>query len=154
MPTYTCQRLPPRHRRLLQQFYQDNNSRMRPSAEAALWVAREGPIIGALCLTALPEGNWLTSLFVAPAQRQRGVAAGLVNAALAGTAGPTWLFCAPGLAAFYAGLGFVPATALPAALASRLSRYQRSKTLIALQRASSAPVSTQPELAKLPISAG
>lgn len=107
---------------------------MRPSGEATLWVAREREIIAGLCLTPMAGGAWLTSLFVAPLARGKGVAAALIEAALGDSPGPVWLFCEPGLSAFYGRHGFEPVEALPEALASRLQRYRRSKPLIAMRR--------------------
>ncbi|MDZ5602104.1 GNAT family N-acetyltransferase [Pseudomonas sp. RP23018S] len=134
MPDYHCHALPAAQRRLLQLFYRQYHSRMKPSGEAALWVARRDAIIGGMCLTPIDQGHWLTSLFVAPAERGQGVAAALIEAALASVHGPVWLFCEPALAEFYEQLGFSMAAALPQALGSRLQRYQRSKALVALQR--------------------
>jgi len=107
---------------------------MKPSGEAAMWVARRHEIIGGLCLTPVAQGQWLTSLLVAPAERGRGTGQALIEAALTNVHGPAWLFCEPALVGFYERSGFSMATALPEALASRLQRYQRSKALVALQR--------------------
>ncbi|MCX2887186.1 MULTISPECIES: GNAT family N-acetyltransferase [Pseudomonas] len=107
---------------------------MRAASDADLWVTRGPGIIAGLSLSKVGEGFWLTGLFVAPQRRSQGVAGRLVEAALAQTDGPTWLFCHPDLAPFYQHLGFALAQQLPEALASRLQRYQRSKRLVALQR--------------------
>jgi hypothetical protein len=66
----------------------------------------------------------------------------LIEAALAGHSGPTWLFCHPDLAAYYQRLGFSITAQLPEALASRLQRYQRSKSLLAMVRAQSSLASS------------
>jgi GNAT superfamily N-acetyltransferase len=107
---------------------------MRARGEAQLWVARTSEIVGALCLTPVAGGHWLTGLFVAPTERGRGVAASLVAAALSATNGDVWLFCEPELGGFYQRLGFAEATELPTALAERLARYRQSKQLIAFVR--------------------
>lgn len=129
-------------RRLLDHFYRQHGSRMRASAEGQLWVARAQAMVGALNLTPVAEGHWLTGLFVAPQWRGQGVAAGLVSAALANSTGPTWLFCHPELQSFYARQAFTTASALPVELASRLARYQRSKTLVAMVCAQSSATSS------------
>ncbi|WP_313739456.1 GNAT family N-acetyltransferase [Pseudomonas sp.] len=134
MSDYHCHPLPPTQRRLLHLFYRQHGSSMRPSGEASSWVAREREIIAGLCLTPMAGGAWLTSLFVAPLQRGKGVAGALIEAALHDAAGPVWLFCAPELSGFYGSVGFAPVSTLPEALSSRLQRYQRSKPLIAMRR--------------------
>lgn len=134
MPDFHCCPLPSTQRRLLQLFYRQHGSPMRPSGEATLWVAREREIIAGLCLTPMAGGTWLTSVFVAPPRRGQGVAAALIEAALEDSAGPVWLFCEPGLSGFYGRHGFESVLTLPEALSSRLQRYQRSKPLIAMRR--------------------
>ncbi|WDY60640.1 GNAT family N-acetyltransferase [Pseudomonas sp. PSKL.D1] len=115
---------------------------MRAASDGALWVARHNGLIAGLSLSPVAGGYWLTGLFVAPEQRNRGVAAGLLDAALAQTDGPTWLFCHPDLTPFYQRLGFEHAAHLPEALAARLARYQRSKRLEALVRVQSSLASS------------
>ncbi|MCE0864029.1 GNAT family N-acetyltransferase [Pseudomonas alloputida] len=115
---------------------------MRAASDAELWVARAPGIIAGLSLSAVGEGFWLTGLFVAPQRRNQGVAARLVEAALAQVGGPVWLFCHPDLMPFYQRLGFDLAQQLPEALASRLLRYQRNKRLVALQRSQSSLTSS------------
>ncbi|MBJ9977131.1 GNAT family N-acetyltransferase [Pseudomonas sp. S75] len=121
-------------RRLLDHFYRQHGSRMRACANGEHWVARQPTIVAAVNLTEVDQGRWLTGLFVAAPYRNRGIAAGLVEAALHQRSGPTWLFCDPSLMGFYERLGFVLAEHLPSELASRLARYQRSKSLSALVR--------------------
>ncbi|MFJ2981089.1 MULTISPECIES: GNAT family N-acetyltransferase [unclassified Pseudomonas] len=124
-------------RRLLNHFYKQHGSRMRAAGDGELWVARSGEVIAGLSLSPVAGGHWLTGLLVAPQWRSQGVAARLVEAALAQAHGCTWLFCHPDLQAFYQRLGFTTACDLPDALASRLARYQRSKRLVALLRGQS-----------------
>lgn len=135
MNSCTFAPLPPLQRRLLAQFYRQHGSAMRIAGEGVQWVARAGGIIAGLNLTPLADGHWLTGLFVAPPHRGRQVARQLIEAAVQASPGAVWLFCDPQLQGFYARLGFVPAQLLPDALASRLARYQRSKPLLAMQRA-------------------
>lgn len=132
MTPLLCTPLTDLERRLLDHFYGQQGSRMRAASEGELWVARSGAIVAGLSLSAVAGGRWLTGLLVAPEWRNQGVAARLVNAALAEGRGPTWLFCHPDLEAFYQRLGFSPASRLPEALGSRLARYQRSKRLMAM----------------------
>ncbi|WP_322364877.1 GNAT family N-acetyltransferase [Pseudomonas sp. Teo4] len=107
---------------------------MRAASEGELWVARRNEIIAGLSLSAIENGHWLTGLFVAPEQRNQGVAGQLIEAALAERRGPVWLFCHPDLTPFYQRLAFETAEQLPEALAARLARYQRNKRLVALVR--------------------
>ncbi|MFG0756274.1 GNAT family N-acetyltransferase [Pseudomonas sp. TYF_14] len=127
---------------MLDHFYRQHSSRMRAASDAELWVARAPGIIAGLSLSAVGEGFWLTGLFVAPQRRNQGVAARLVETALAQVDGPVWLFCHPDLMPFYQRLGFDLAQQLPEALASRLLRYQRNKRLVALQRGQSSLTSS------------
>ncbi|MBV2134541.1 GNAT family N-acetyltransferase [Pseudomonas sp. MAP12] len=119
---------------LLGKFYRAHRSPMRAPPEAQTWVVRQTEILGALNLSPVGGGHWLTGLLVAPAQRRQGLASRLIEHALAQTPGPVWLFCHPQLADFYTGLGFTLAAELPAPLAERLARYRQHKTLIALAR--------------------
>lgn len=135
MPELQLRALPASLKPLADKFYRAQRSAMRASSADQLWVAQQGEIIAALCLRPLAEGLWLTSLLVAPAHRRQGVARRLIEQALAGIHTPTWLFCQPQLSGFYQRLGFNPCAELPTPLAERLTRYQRTKQLLALVRA-------------------
>ncbi len=126
--------LPDTCRPLLGKFYREHQSSMRPASKGHIWVAKQGEIVGALCLSPVAEGHWLTGLFVAPAQRGQSVAKRLIKAALLPLSGPVWLFCHPDLLGFYQLTGFETAQRLPQVLGERLMRYSRSKALIALSR--------------------
>ncbi|AVH39827.1 GNAT family N-acetyltransferase [Pseudomonas monteilii] len=115
---------------------------MRAASDAQLWVARAPGIIAGLSLSPVGDGYWLTGLLVDPQQRNKGMAGRLIEAALEQANGPTWLFCHPDLVPFYQRLGFHMAGQLPESLASRLLRYQRSKRLVALERAQSSLTSS------------
>ena len=132
MPVY--RQLPSTLRPLLDKFYRQHRSSMRSQAGDELWVAQDGSeILAALCLRPLAEGRWLTGLFVAPAQRGQGLAAGLLTQCLQAHPHPVWLFCHPDLVAFYERQGFDPCPSLPLELDQRLTRYRRNKPLIALR---------------------
>lgn len=132
MPAFCL--LPDDQRPLADTFYRSQRSAMRTRPEHRVWVARQAHILGALCLQDVARGQWLTSLLVAPAQRRQGLASALLGAALEHAECPTWLFCHPDLQAFYTGSGFRHCDDLPHALAERLARYRRSKTLDAMVR--------------------
>ncbi|TDF77731.1 N-acetyltransferase [Pseudomonas sp. H9] len=117
---------------------------MRAAAQGQLWVARAEEIIAALCLTAVPGGHWLTGLWVAQAFRGQHIAHRLIEAALQHCEGAVWLFCHPDLTPFYQRQGFSPCTDLPATLAERFERYQRSKPLVAMARLQSSPAGSSP----------
>ncbi|MFJ4194590.1 GNAT family N-acetyltransferase [Pseudomonas sp. NPDC089534] len=117
---------------LMNKFYRAHQSSMKAVREAQLWVARREETVAALCLRPVAGGHWLTGLFVAPDCRGQGVAAQLIAAAVNGLEEPVWLFCHPDLRGFYERHGFSVDTALPYALAERLSRYARSKPMIAM----------------------
>ncbi|MCK0544204.1 GNAT family N-acetyltransferase [Pseudomonas syringae pv. aptata] len=126
--------LPDECRPLLGKFYREHQSSMRAASKGQAWVAKQAEIIGALCLTPVAEGHWLTGLFVAPALRGQAVARSLIEAALQPLGGPVWLFCHPDLLVFYQRSGFETAQRLPQTLGERFMRYSRSKPLIALCR--------------------
>jgi len=132
MPTLDYSPLPKSLQPLLVRFYRAHNSRNRIRPGATCWVARHGVILGGLCLTPVADGHFLTGLLVAPLERSRGIGAQLVRVALRSSSGPVWLFCKPELLEFYTRLGFVMTDRLPDTLADRLTRYRRSKALIAL----------------------
>ncbi|MGI3747217.1 MAG: GNAT family N-acetyltransferase [Janthinobacterium lividum] len=134
MPDIQFLPLPDLQRPLLEKFYRAHRSPMRARGEAQMWVARQPDIAGALCLTPVTGGHWLTGLFVAPAERGRGVAAGLIAAALISVEGNVWLFCEPELSGFYQRIGFAEVEDLPQELAPRLARYRQTKPLISLVR--------------------
>lgn len=125
--------LPSESRPLLNKFYRAHRSHMRVPGGARCWVAGTSEIMAALCLSSVENGHWLTGLLVAPQQRKKGLGARLVAKALSESTGPVWLFCAPQLIPFYRQLGFSEITQLPESLASRLQRYNRNRTLAALQ---------------------
>ncbi|MDD2050176.1 GNAT family N-acetyltransferase [Pseudomonas putida] len=131
-------------RPLLNKFYKDQGSSMRAAAQGQLWVARVEQIVAALCLTPVPGGYWLTGLWVAERWRGQQIARRLIKTAVKSTEGMTWLFCHPDLVPFYQRQGFSPCSELPAALAERLARYQRSKSLMAMALAQSSPAGSSP----------
>ena len=126
--------LPPLLRPLIDKFYRCHRSPMRSQASDEIWVAEQAhEIVATLSLRAVTGGQWLTGLFVAPALRGQGVAATLLENALAEHPEAVWLFCHPDLQRFYQRRGFAAGQPLPAELAERLARYQRSKSLISLR---------------------
>lgn len=118
---------------LMNKFYHSHQSSMKAVREAQLWVARRGDIVAALCLRPVSGGQWLTGLFVDPGCREQGIAAQLIAAAVEDVTEPVWLFCHPDLRGFYERRGFLVDPALPQAMAERLSRYARSKPMIAME---------------------
>ena len=120
-------------RPLLNKFYRGLRSHMRAPAGADYWVVGDTEIIGGLCLTDVADGQWLTGLMIAPHHRNQGLATRLLSSALGGRRGTVWLFCEPELMPFYERVGFGASSAMPASLASRLDRYNRHKTLQAMQ---------------------
>ncbi|MDD2060924.1 GNAT family N-acetyltransferase [Pseudomonas sp. GD03860] len=117
---------------------------MRAATDGQLWVARADDIVAALCLSPVSGGHWLTGLWVALPWRGQQVARHLLEAALQGCEGSVWLFCHPQLRPFYQRLGFETSEQLPAALAERLLRYQRSKPLLAMTRPQSSLAGSRP----------
>ncbi|RMS76661.1 Acetyltransferase [Pseudomonas savastanoi] len=81
--------LPDACRPLLGKFYREHQSSMRAASKGQAWVAKQAEIIGALCLTPVAEGHWLTGLFVAPphAREDSGAKLDRCRAATAGRAG-------------------------------------------------------------------
>ncbi|MBF4560156.1 GNAT family N-acetyltransferase [Pseudomonas sp. p50] len=117
---------------LMNKFYRAHQSSMKAVRDAQLWVARRDGIVGALCLRPVSDGHWLTGLFVDPACREQGIAATLIAHAIKDADGPVWLFCHPDLREFYERRGFAFDPPLPYSMAERLSRYARSKPMIAM----------------------
>ncbi|WLH47591.1 GNAT family N-acetyltransferase [Pseudomonas beijingensis] len=117
---------------LMNKFYRAHQSSMKAVRDAQLWVARRDEIVAALCLRPVSGGHWLTGLFVDPAYRVQGVAARLIAEAMKDVDEPVWLFCHPDLRGFYERRGFSFNPELPYAMAERLSRYARSKPMIAM----------------------
>ncbi|MEH6351845.1 GNAT family N-acetyltransferase [Pseudomonas sp. 3JA] len=117
---------------LMNKFYRAHQSSMKAVRDAQLWVARRDEIVAALCLRPVSGGHWLTGLFVDPAYRVQGIAARLIAEAVNGVNEPVWLFCHPDLRGFYERHGFSFDPELPYAMAERLSRYARSKPMIAM----------------------
>lgn len=128
-----CKALPELQYPLLQRFYRAQRSAMRIPAGARPWVMHDGGIIAALCLTPTADGHWLTGLLVERTRRGQGLARQLLGEVRRQHDGPIWLFCHPDLLDFYRRCAVMQPAQLPAALAERLARYQRSKTLLALQ---------------------
>ncbi|HEX8592311.1 MAG TPA: GNAT family N-acetyltransferase [Pseudomonas sp.] len=126
--------LPPDCRPLLDKFYRAHRSQMRSSSTAQSWVARRQDIVGALSLTPVEGGYWLTGLFVAPEWRNHAIARQLMRHAMNTLSVPVWLFCHPDLQGFYEASGFTSAGPLPQSLGEKLMRYGRNKPLVALVR--------------------
>ncbi|AUZ49124.1 GNAT family N-acetyltransferase [Pseudomonas orientalis] len=117
---------------LLNKFYRSHNSSMKALKGGQLWVARDGEIVAGLCLTPVAGGQWLTGVFVDPAYRGQGLAAQLVQQAVADRDGTVWLLCHPDLETLYQRMGFSQDTVLPQSLSERLMRYKRNKPMIAM----------------------
>lgn len=120
---------------LANKFYSAHRAKMKASHDDHVWVLEHPHIIAAVCLRPVDDGYWLTSLFVAPEHRLQGHAKTLVNAAGTHYKQTIWLFCHPLLSSLYQALGFRFCDQLPEALADRLQRYQRSKSLVAMSAA-------------------
>ena len=117
---------------LLNKFYRHHNSPMKALKDGRLWVARDGEIVAGLCLTPVVGGQWLTGVFVDPAYRGQGLAARLIDDAVADAEGTVWLLCHPDLEGLYQRMGFSQDTPLPQSLSERLVRYKRNKPMIAM----------------------
>ena len=117
---------------LMNKFYRGHQSSMKAVRDAQLWVARRDEIVAALSLRAVAGGHWLTGLFVDPACRSQGLAAGLMAQALRDVEDTVWLFCHPDLRGFYERRGFSFDPSMPYAMVERLTRYARSKPMIAM----------------------
>ncbi|MCM2461233.1 GNAT family N-acetyltransferase [Pseudomonas sp. CG7] len=124
---------------LMNKFYRAHQSSMKAVRDAQLWVARRDEIVAALCLRPVSGGHWLTGLFVDPTYRVQGIGARLIAEAVKDLDEPVWLFCHPDLRGFYERRGFSFDPELPYAMAERLSRYARSKPMIAMGLASAKP---------------
>lgn len=112
---------------------------MRVKDAGQVWVVRDTQIRAGLCLRPIADGHWLTGLLVEADKRRSGIASRLLDDVRARVAGPLWLFCEPALGDFYRARGYCDCHQLPPALASRLARFARSKTLLALCNAGQAP---------------
>ncbi len=121
-------------RHLADRFYRAHGSRMKTRAEHIIWTLNTDRMLAALCLQAVAQGHWLTSLFVDPGYRRAGLASTLLDAACTSVEGPVWLFCQPQLEPLYRQQGFTRSTCLPESLAGKLQRYRRSKDLMAMTR--------------------
>jgi GNAT superfamily N-acetyltransferase len=130
MPAIQINPLPDLQRPLAEKFYRVHASGMR--ARGQIWVVKQGEIVGVLCLSPVPGGQWLTGLFVVPELRGQGLAQRLIETAIAAVEGCVWLFCDPELSGFYQRMGFIEAELLPQPLSDRLTRYRQSKALLAL----------------------
>lgn len=117
---------------LMNKFYRAHQSSVKAVRDAHLWVARRDEIVGALCVRPVAGGYWLTGLLVDPACRGQGIAGALIGAAVKDLELPVWLFCHPDLRDFYEHRGFIFNPPLPYAMAERLTRYARSKPMIAM----------------------
>ncbi len=75
--------------------------------DGTFFIARQGPIIGALCLIALePDVTLVEDVLVHPDHRGRGIGTRLVEAAMNNKGGPMYLCCHDERLAFYERLGF------------------------------------------------
>ena len=130
--TLTLQQLPRELLPLANRFYRRHHRGMKVNGQQQIWVLRAPDICASLCLQPVETGHWLTALLVAPAMRAQGLGTQLLDQVRAEVDGPIWLFCAPHLTPFYQRCGYQLAAHLPESLDSRLQRYQRSKSLVAL----------------------
>lgn len=105
---------------------------MTARARHQVLVLRDTEIRAALCLQPVAHGTWLTNLLIARDKRAQGLATRLLAATRSATRGPIWLFARPELEGFYIRQGYAPNAVLPGELDERLSRYRRTKKLVAL----------------------
>lgn len=145
LPAVSCLLLPPTMHALANAFYREHGSAMKARDVHQVWAARlsrtadaehtdPAAIVACACLQPISgaDGHWLTSLFVAPQVRNRGLAGRLLKHLRQAEDGSIWLFCRPELTELYVRHGYCVATRLPESLASKLTRYQRDKQLVAL----------------------
>ena len=127
------EKLPPIKHPLLQRFYREQNSSVRPAKEATHWVLSENQQwIAAASVRLLPDSDqgWLTGLHVHSQFRQRGYAQTFLLNVQANYS-KIWLFCEPKLIEFYPHCGYQLTEELPESLTIRLARYRQHKTLVA-----------------------
>lgn len=115
-------------------FYRRHGSPMKVKSTHQVWVLGAPAITACACIQAVAgsEGHWLTSLFVDPALRKRGLAGQLLDQVRLAIDGPIWLFCRTELSQFYHRHGYHTAEQMPESLNSKLQRYRREKELVAL----------------------
>ncbi|UJJ32008.1 GNAT family N-acetyltransferase [Halopseudomonas maritima] len=128
----SLQQLPRAQLPLVNRFYRAYQRGMKARGDQHVWTLRAPHICAAVCLQPVESGYWLTSLLVAPDLRAQGLGSHLLQQLRRRVSGPIWLFCAPSLLPFYQACGYQPTATLPQPLSSRLQRYQRTKSLIAL----------------------
>lgn len=121
---------------LANKFYRQHQRGMKASTEQQVWVTRDPEIVASLCLRNVEHCWWLTSLLVAPGARGNGRASALLQQVRQHYEGSIWLFCAPELEPLYTANGYCQSALPPPALADRLRRYQRTKSLIAMVNSS------------------
>lgn len=121
---------------LVNRFYRVHQRGMKARGDQQVWVARAPEIIASVCLRDMDQCWWLTALLVAPDARGMGVASQLLKQVRSQHRGDIWLFCAPDIAHLYSTNGFKQSSAIPPPLNSRLQRYQRTKSLIAMVNSS------------------
>ncbi|MFO7703744.1 MAG: GNAT family N-acetyltransferase [Halopseudomonas sp.] len=126
--------LPPSMHTQATAFYRLHGSPMKVRSTHQVWVLGAPAITACVCTQAVVsrEGHWLTSLFVDPALRKRGLAGQLLDQVRLVVDGPIWLFCRPELSRVYHRHGYYTAKQMPESLTSKLQRYRREKQLIAL----------------------
>lgn len=129
-----CQQLPPNQQAQANDFYRRHGSAIKARQAHQVWIAGAPNIAACTCVQPVPgsEGHWLTSLFVDPALRCCGLAGRLLDHVRSNVEGPIWLFCRPELGGLYQRHGYQIAADLPQSLATKLSRYQHDKQLIAM----------------------
>lgn len=129
-----CRHLPTSLYSQANAFYRQHGSAMKARPVHQVWVAGASNISACLCIQPVADhhGYWLTSLFVDPAARRRGLAQQLLREVRLAVTGPIWLFCRPELSSLYRRQGYLVAESLPISLSSKLARYKREKQLIAL----------------------
>jgi GNAT superfamily N-acetyltransferase len=100
----------------LEEFYAANEWEDPHLAEGVSFVAREGAIVGALCLIELePQTLVIEDVLVAPERRGKGLGTQLMQAAMNSRGGALFLGCHAERLPFYNRLGFsdVPFEQLP-----------------------------------------
>lgn len=127
------EQLDPIRLQLLQRFYREQKSAVRPSKESTHWIlSEEQQWVAVASVRLLPntDQGWLTGLHVHANYRQRGYAHALLSEVQAYYS-KVWLFCEPKLVGFYQHCGYQLTEELPDSLATRLARYQQHKALVA-----------------------
>ena len=122
---------------LVNKFYQANKVRGRANKQDQIWVVKTTEIVAACRIQYIADASFLSTLYVAEAHRNQGIAKLIVNTALSHQKKTVYTFAYRHLKNFYVKANFSEINSLPSRLDTLFRAYtKQGRNIVAMKYSS------------------